>query len=375
MIGLRSHAAPLERSGLGAARFLRRRGGALLQFAKGKPPMLATRQPVLRNFWYAALPLAKLDEGPKPFRILGQDIVLFLDAAGEPAALEDRCCHRTAKLSKGWIRNGHIVCGYHGWEYDRSGKLVNIPQFPFEQAVPDAQAKSFHARARYGYVWVCLGEPIDDIPDLAYEDDLTFRRIHQFDELWRCSALRMMENSFDNAHFAFVHKGTFGDIDQPKPEKYELTETHYGFVAETVVPVRNPPQAARITGTSEPWTRRKMRNAWFMPFCRTMDMEYPSDLRHVIFNSATPVDDGSIQLIQILYRNDREEDCSTAELIAWDKAIIEEDRDILESTDPDAIVDMGRKLEMHMPSDRPGTVMRKRLNALIEAHGEREVPR
>jgi len=226
---------------------------------------------------------------------------------------------------------------------------VKIPQFPFEQAVPDARARSFHAKARYGYVWVCLGEPADDIPDLPYEDDVTFRRIHQFDEFWRCSALRMMENSYDNAHFAFVHKGTFGDIDQPKPEKYELTETHYGFVAETIVPVRNPPQAARITGTSEPWTKRKMRNAWFMPFCRTMDMEYPSGLRHIIFNSATPVDDGSIQLIQILYRNDREEDCSTAELIAWDKAIIEEDRDILESTDPDAVVDMERKLEMHMP--------------------------
>ena len=337
--------------------------------------MLNTRQPVLRNFWYAAMPVAKLDDGPKPFRILGQDIVLFLDAVGEPAALEDRCCHRTAKLSKGWIKNGHIVCGYHGWEYDRSGKLVNIPQFPFEQAAPDAHAKSFHAKTRYGYVWVCLGEPIDDIPDLPYEEDLSFRRIHQFDELWRCSALRMMENSFDNAHFAFVHRGTFGDIAQPKPEKYELTETHYGFVAETIVPVRNPLQAARITGTSEPWTRRKMRNAWYTPFCRTMDMEYPSGLRHVIFNSATPVDDGSIRLIQILYRNDREEDCSTAELIAWDKAIIEEDRDILELTDPDAIVDMSRKLEMHMPSDRPGMLMRKRLNALLEAHGEREVPR
>ena len=27
-----------------------------------------------------------------------------------------------------------------------------------------------------------------------------------------------------------------------------------------------------------------------------MDTEYPSGLRHIIFNSATPVDDGSIQL-------------------------------------------------------------------------------
>ena len=337
--------------------------------------MLNTRQKVLQNFWYATVPTQKLADGPKPFRILGQDVVLFLDADGAPAALEDRCCHRTAKLSKGWIKGGNIVCGYHGWEYDRDGKLVNIPQFPFEQAVPDARAKSFRAKERYGYVWVCLGEPQQDIPEVSEETTPGFRRIHQFDDSWNCSALRMMENSFDNAHFAFVHKGTFGDINQPKPEKYEITETDYGFVAETIVDVRNPPIAARITGTTEPWTKRKMRNQWFLPFCRTMNVEYPSGLKHVVFNSATPIDDKSIRLIQILFRNDREEDCSTAELIAWDKAIIEEDRDILESTDPDAIVDMGRKLEMHMPSDRPGMLMRKRLNALLEAHGEREVPR
>ena len=112
-----------------------------------------------------------------------------------------------------------------------------------------------------------------------------------------------------------------------------------------------------------------------MPFCRTMDMEYPSGLRHIIFNSATPIDDRTIQLVQILFRNDREEDCSTEELRAWDRVIIEEDREILESTDPDAIVDMSRKIEMHMPSDRPGMLMRTRLNALLKEHGEVEVPR
>src|SRR5271165_3035277 len=118
----RSHRPLFRRSARGAARFLRRNRDARHR-SPPRPPMLNTRQPVLRNFWYAALPAAELDEGPKPLRILGQDIVLFLDAVGEPAAHEDRCCHRTAKLSKGWINNGHIVCGYHGWEYDRSGKL------------------------------------------------------------------------------------------------------------------------------------------------------------------------------------------------------------------------------------------------------------
>jgi hypothetical protein len=61
-------------------------------------------------------------------------------------------------------------------------------------------------------------------------------------------------------------------------------------------------------------------------------------------------------------------------LIDWDAAIIEEDREILESTDPDAIVDVSRKIEMHMPSDRPGLLMRRRLLTLLEAHGERELP-
>jgi hypothetical protein len=80
-----------------------------------------------------------------------------------------------------------------------------------------------------------------------------------------------------------------------------------------------------------------------MPFCRRLDMEYPSGIRHIIFNCATPVSDGQIQVVQILYRNDTEVDCSTQELIDWDAAIIAEDQDMLESTDPDAIVDMGPK--------------------------------
>jgi hypothetical protein len=118
-----------------------------------------------------------------------------------------------------------------------------------------------------------------------------------------------------------------------------------------------------------------MRNKWFMPFCRRLDMEYPSGIRHIIFNCATPIDDGTIQVVQILYRNDTEADCSAQELIDWDAAIIAEDREALESTDPDAIVDMSRKLEMHMPSDRPGMIMRRRLFELLQSHGETEIAR
>ena len=143
--------------------------------------------------------------------------------------------------------------------------------------------KAFDCDTRYGYVWVALEQPLLPIPDLPEDRDPAYRRIHQFDDRWNTAALRMMENLFDNAHFSFVYKSTFGQLSQPKPEKYELVETDYGFRAETIVPINNPPAAFRVTGTTEPTTKRHMRNAWFMPFCRTLDIEYPSGLRHIIF--------------------------------------------------------------------------------------------
>ncbi len=337
--------------------------------------MLVTQQKVLRRFWYSTVRLDSLKEGPKPFTLLGEKIVLFLDENGEPTALQDRCCHRTAKLSKGSCKSGHIVCGYHGWEYDRTGSLVAIPQFPEGRLLPNAKVTAYRAQERYGYVWVALDEPLAPIPEIPEDTNPGYRRIFQFYEKWNCGALRLMENSFDNAHFSFVHKGTFGITDQPKPERYEIEENDQGFYAAALVKVTNPPKALRVTGTAEPWTYRDMRNVWYMPFCRRLDLTYPSGLQHIIFNCATPIDDNAIQVTQLLFRNDTEEQCSTQELIDWDAAIIEEDRDVLESTDPDAIVDISRNIENHMPSDRPGMIMRKRLLALLQEHGEHEVSR
>jgi phenylpropionate dioxygenase-like ring-hydroxylating dioxygenase large terminal subunit len=337
--------------------------------------MLVTKQKVLRRFWYSTMRVDDLAEGPKPFTLLGERIVLFLAADGTPAALEDRCCHRTARLSKGSCKNGHLICGYHGWEYDGDGKLVAIPQFPEGQALPNAQVRTFHAQVRYGYVWVALDEPLADIPAIPEDGAEGYRRIFQHYSTWNCGALRLMENSFDAAHFSFVHKSTFGIPDQPKPERYEIREHDEGFDADTLVKIANPPRAAPITGTTDPWTYRKMRNAWYVPFCRRLDIEYPSGIRHIIFNCATPIDDGSIQVTQLLYRNDSEEDCPAQLLIDWDGEVIGEDRDMLEATDPDAVVDIGRKVEMHMPSDRPGLIMRRRLLELLHAHGETEVER
>ncbi|MCI4431743.1 MAG: aromatic ring-hydroxylating dioxygenase subunit alpha, partial [Burkholderiales bacterium] len=318
--------------------------------------MLVTRQPVFRRFWHAVLPLTLLQEGrPLPFTLLGENIVLFLGPDGQPAALKDRCCHRTAKLSKGRCVNGALECGYHGWTYDAQGRVIRIPQYHPERPIPaDYRTPAYRCVARYGYAWVALEEPIAPIPDLPEFGAPGWRTIFQFYEPWGTSPLRVLENSFDNAHFSFVHRATFGVAAQPQPSRYELIEREGGFYAETVVAASNPAAFQRVSGSTEPITQRHMRNAYYLPFSRRLDIEYPSGVRHVIVNAFTPIDDGNLQLCQWLFRNDREEDCPAQLLIDFDHVITREDKDILEATDPDALVDTRRRgVEFSMDSDRP----------------------
>ena len=338
--------------------------------------MLVTRQPVFRKFWHAVMPLSMLDGGqPQPFTLLGENIVLFLDAQGQPAALKDRCCHRTAKLSKGRCVNGALECGYHGWTYNGQGRVIRIPQYDADRAIPaDYCTPAYRCVAKYGYAWVALEEPIAPIPDVPEFGAPGWRTIFQFYERWDTSPVRALENSFDNSHFSFVHRATFGVAAQPKPSKYQLVERDGGFYAETLIDAVNPPAYQQVSGTSDPITQRLMRNAYFLPFSRRLDIEYPSGIRHIIINCFTPIDDGHIQLAQWLFRNDTEADCPAQLLIDFDHVITREDKDILESTDPDALVDTRRRgVEYSMDSDKPGMLIRKQLMELLAAHGESEV--
>jgi phenylpropionate dioxygenase-like ring-hydroxylating dioxygenase large terminal subunit len=338
--------------------------------------MLTSRQAVFRKFWHAVMPLSMLAEGqPRAFTLLGENIVLFLDGKGQPAALKDRCCHRTARLSLGRCVDGALECGYHGWTYNGQGRVIRIPQYDADRAIPaDYCTPAYRCTARYGYAWVALEEPIAPIPDVPEFDAPGWRTIFQFYETWQTSPLRALENSFDNSHFSFVHRATFGVAAQPKPSRYELVERDGGFHAETVIPAANPPAFHAVSGVTDAITTRHMRNAYFVPFSRRLDIEYPSGIRHIIINCFTPIDDGRIQLAQWLFRNDREEDCPAQMLIDFDHVITREDKAILESTDPDAVVDMRRRgIEYSMDSDRPGMLIRKHLMELLARHGEAEV--
>jgi phenylpropionate dioxygenase-like ring-hydroxylating dioxygenase large terminal subunit len=337
--------------------------------------MLVTKQKILRRFWYPILPAERLADGPKGFRLLGEDIVLWRDAARVAHAAQDRCCHRTSKLSPGWVDGDLIVCPYHGWAYDGTGACKRIPQAKDQTRAIKFSIPAYRTEERYGYVWVALEEPLFGVPEFEEHDAPGWRTIHQFYEPWKAAGLRVMENSFDWAHFSFVHRATFGDQEQPDPAKSQIDEHPWGFVARTVAPVVNRGDAAKITGVEGTRTERHMTAHWYMPFARKLHIAYPSGTHHSIVTIATPIDDGTSQICQWVYRNDTEAQVKAADAIAFDRQITGEDKAILEATDPDVPLDRASGIEFHMPSDRPGLIMRDMLRGLLAAHGETEVRR
>jgi phenylpropionate dioxygenase-like ring-hydroxylating dioxygenase large terminal subunit len=338
--------------------------------------MLQAQQPVLRKFYYPVLPVSHLGNGPQSITMLGEKVVLWLDENGNPAAAIDRCCHRTAKLSGGTVENGCVVCPYHGWSFNRDGKCTYFPQSQLEDPPKAYKIKAYRCEERYGYVWVALDEPLMGIPEFKRADDPSFRQIDQFYEVIHCAGMRLMENSFDGAHVAFVHHNTFGDKNDPVPPKIKITPNAWGFETFTELGVTNKlndkVKAINVEGAT---TTRTVSGQWFMPFIRQSDMTYPNGLVHSIVTCSTPIDNDSCLLVQFVYRSDTEADVPAATVIAFDRAVVDEDMAVLESTESDFPLDIRMRMETHMYSDQPGILMREMLLKLLADHGEAEATR
>lgn len=335
--------------------------------------MLVTQQPVLRRFWYPVMPMSDLaDNQLRSFELLEQPLVLWLDAVGQPTAIRDRCCHRSAQLSKGEVVNGCVRCPYHGWSFDGQGRCTDVPQLNGGQAIPATyRVQHYTCTERYGYVWVCLDpDPLFPIPHIPEADDPTMRLLPQFNERWECAGLRLMENSFDNAHFSFVHTASFGDQQQPVPAALEITLMDYGLNMKTTVDVVNPPLQQKNLQLAAAKTVRMMDSNWYMPFIRALKITYPNGVMHLLVTAATPINDRASHIIQFCVRNDTEADAKAADIVAFDRQVTLEDKRVLESTDYDTPLTLSD--EQHMPSDQPGIVMRKKLAALLKQHNEVE---
>ncbi|MBB2188744.1 Rieske (2Fe-2S) protein [Gluconacetobacter azotocaptans] len=95
---------------------------------------------------------AVADARERPFRVVaaGRALVVWMAADGGPRVFADRCPHREARLSAGYVADGRLVCPFHLWVFDESGRAVG----PDGAARPTCAVRRFDAHVRDGAVWI-----------------------------------------------------------------------------------------------------------------------------------------------------------------------------------------------------------------------------
>jgi phenylpropionate dioxygenase-like ring-hydroxylating dioxygenase large terminal subunit len=185
----------------------------------------------LGNYWHPIATSKEVTAQPKQFTLLGERIVAFRHN-DHLAAFKDLCIHRGSALSRGSVKDGRLVCPYHGWAYDLSGACVRIPSLPAGAPIPKkARAIAYAVREAYDLIWVGLREPLQPFPiwpeDAWNRPDYRVFLVNQY--LWKTSAGRVVENAMDFSHFNFVHAGYTELADGPVIKPYEITATPRGF--------------------------------------------------------------------------------------------------------------------------------------------------
>ncbi len=319
----------------------------------GRRAFLITREPAFRRFWY---PIARSDGiapgGVVARRLLGVDLAVWRSVDGSVAAAVDRCPHRDARLSVGWVDGCHLVCPYHGWEYGADGRCARIPQFDDGALLPPlARLASVRSDERYGWVWACLDDdPVLPLPEIPEAGSSGWRTIHEPESEWSCPAPMLVENNLDPAHIAFVHRGSFGTPAEPKVPVADVARTATGLRSRYEIPVQGRP------GEMVP-TVRSTTSDLYGPLLMLIRILYPDGVEHLMVKACTPVDDTATRQLQQVIRNDGEAARPGADIVAFDAEVWREDKAVLETAHHDWCLDL--TANVHIRHDRPSIELRR----------------
>lgn len=317
--------------------------------------------PVLLNDWHAVVPAQQLDgAGVVGARLLGEDIVIWR-AGDEVLAWQDLCLHRGTRLSLGEVQDGErLMCPYHGWTYDAGGRCVLMPAHPDQTPSPRAVVRRYHACLHFDFVWVCLGEPQNDLPPFPEWDDVGFQRILCGPYHFRAAGPRMVENFLDVAHFPFVHENILGVRERADIEDYDVITDESGITASDIrIFQPNPDGTGEAKVVNYTYQVYRPLVAYFRK-----ESEGP---RFAILLMVTPQEPLSSLMWMWMLMN-HSYDTPEEELRAFQDEIALQDLPIVESQRPE-LLPLDLQAELHLRSDRTAIAYRRWLVELGLRYG------
>jgi vanillate O-demethylase monooxygenase subunit len=166
----------------------------------------------IRNCWYVIAWDHEIpDEGLFTRTVLNEPILVYRGADGDLVAMEDRCCHRLAPLSKGRREGDCVRCGYHGLKFDSTGVCVDAPGLA--SIPPKARVKTYPVVEHNKWVFVWMGEADQADPALLPDNfscDHPDWRYKPGYFHYETPYLLICDNLLDFSHLSYVHEATLG---------------------------------------------------------------------------------------------------------------------------------------------------------------------
>jgi phenylpropionate dioxygenase-like ring-hydroxylating dioxygenase large terminal subunit len=290
--------------------------------------------------------------------------VLWSPAPGIVSAAHNRCPHRDARLSTGWMESCGLVCPYHGWAFGEDGAPTRIPQMGADAGAfpPKASLRTYRAAVRYGWVWVTLDEdPLLPIPDIPEYDADGWRVVSEPESDWQCTATHLIDNNIDPGHIAYVHRESFGTPANPEVDVPAVHRNEHGLLLHYEVEVESRPgEVGR--------TVRNTNNQLYGPFMMLNRIRYPDGVMHLMVKACTPATATTTHQLQMVLRNDTEAQRPAADIIAFDDKVWQEDKAVLEHVWTDFRTDLTDNV--HLRTDKASIEYRRWLGRLVEGGPE-----
>ncbi len=315
----------------------------------------------LAVFWYPVAFSREVTNAPYAARLLDERVVVYRLSDGTITAARDICFHRGVPLSLGHVEGDEIVCRYHGLRYAPDGRCVCIPAHPNGAISPRLHLQMFQAQERYGLVWVRM---VDDgprpLPEMTEWEDPDYIQVLPDATDINAAAGRQVEGFLDVSHFAFVHKESFGEPDNPVVPDYPVTRTPHGFVADYISSVSNYAHGFKHLAPPDFMWHRRFEV--FLPFTAKLTVTFPGGGKLQILNIASPIAARKTRLFVPICRN-FDKDAALQATLDFNYQVFAEDIAIVEKQFPEDLP-LDLHAEAHFPADRSSITYRKGLMAL-----------
>ncbi len=245
----------------------------------------------MENLWYCGALSTEIESLPLRRVICNEPIVFYRDTSGNPVALEDRCSHRHAPLSKGSIRGDNIQCDYHGVVFNGQGTCIHIPH---QSKIPTrANIKSYRVAEKWGFVWIWRGDAAsaasDLIPDLGWNADPLRSPVYVYFHV-QANFQLVADNLLDISHADYLHSKSFGSksgsMDGPNPGDYEFESWTEGERVYSVRKLKNVEvgELAKKWGGFTKSLNRTNEQMWEAPNTVHVRLELENDENKISIN-------------------------------------------------------------------------------------------